>query len=69
MPVGSITAVLALGSTNDEVPVNKHRKPIKPRPLALQKETIVQLTHDLLKDVVGGNNSTKPSQCPTLCFT
>lgn len=49
--------------------MNKHKKPIKPRPLALQKETIVQLTQDLLTHVVGGNNSTRPSQCPTLCFT
>jgi hypothetical protein len=61
--------VLAWWAHHNEVAVNKHKKPIKPRPLALQKETIVQLTHDLLKDVAGGNNSTKPSQCPTLCFT
>lgn len=49
--------------------MNKHKKPIKPRPLALQKETIVQLTQELLAHVAGGINSTKPSQCPTLCFT
>jgi hypothetical protein len=50
-------------------PVNKHKKTTKPRTLELKKETVIHLSNDLLKDVVGGNNSTKPSQCPTLCFT
>jgi hypothetical protein len=49
--------------------VNKSKKTIKPLSLELKKETIIHLSNDLLKHVVGGNNSTKPSQCPTLCFT
>ena len=57
-----------------EVHVNKHKKYNKRRTLELKKETVVNLTVDLLtddqlKDVVGGNNSTRLSQCPTLCFT
>lgn len=40
----------------------------KPRTLELKKQTIVYLSQYLLKDVVGGNNSTRPSQCVTLCF-
>jgi hypothetical protein len=47
----------------------KTKRPIKPRTLELKQETIAHLPTELLKDVVGGNNSTKPSQCPTLCFT
>jgi hypothetical protein len=49
--------------------VNKHKKLNKPRTIELKKETIILLTPDLLTQAVGGNNSTKPSQCPTLCFT
>jgi hypothetical protein len=45
-------------------------KPVmKPRSLELKRETIAHLPTELLKDVVGGNNSTRKSQCPTLCFT
>jgi len=40
----------------------------KLRTLELKKETVVHLSQDLLKNVVGGNNSTRPSQCITLCF-
>jgi len=40
----------------------------KLRTLELKLETIVLLAQDQLKDVVGGNKSTRPSQCPTLCF-
>jgi hypothetical protein len=47
----------------------KTKNTIKPRTLELKKETIAHLPRELLKDVVGGNNSTRPSQCPTLCFT
>jgi hypothetical protein len=47
----------------------KTKHTIKPRPLELKKETIAHLPTELLKDVVGGNKSTVPSQCPTLCFT
>jgi len=47
----------------------KSKKTIKPRTLELKKETIVHLPADHLKDVAGGNNSTRLSQCPTLCFT
>ena len=36
--------------------------------LELKKETVIHLSHDMLKDVVGGNKSTVPSQCVTLCF-
>lgn len=49
--------------------MTKTKKTIKPRMLELKKETIVHLPTDHLKDVVGGNNSTRASQCPTLCFT
>jgi hypothetical protein len=47
----------------------KKLKPLKPRPLTLTKETLSKLTDDQLKDVAGGNKSTRLSQCPTLCFT
>ena len=49
--------------------MNKTNKRIKPRNLELKKETIVHLPTDQLKDVVGGDRSTRRSQCPTLCFT
>jgi hypothetical protein len=42
--------------------VIKDKKDIKPRVLELNRETVVQLTQDLLKKVVGGN-SLHPSQC------
>jgi hypothetical protein len=48
--------------------MNKHKKSRKPRALELKTETLVHLTDDVLKDVVGGNKSTVPSQCVTLCF-
>ena len=48
--------------------MKKHKKPIKPRTLELKKETLVKLTDDRLKDVVGGIKTTVPSQCVTLCF-
>jgi hypothetical protein len=48
--------------------MKKTKQPIKPRTLELKKETLVTLTADQLKDVVGGNKSTVKSQCPTLCF-
>lgn len=44
------------------------KKPSKIRTLELKKEVIVHLGDDHLKTVVGGNRSTRPSQCPTLCF-
>jgi hypothetical protein len=47
----------------------KHdKKNTRPRVLEFKTETIVQLTRDLLKDVVGGDldsNSLHPSQCVT----
>jgi hypothetical protein len=49
--------------------MNKTKKTIKPRALELKKETIVHLPTDQLKDAVGGNRTTRLSQCPTLCFT
>jgi hypothetical protein len=36
--------------------------------LELRKQIIAHLDAERLKEVVGGNNSTRPSQCPTLCF-
>jgi hypothetical protein len=54
--------------TNRGPHVNKHKKHNKPRTLELKKETVLQLTDELLKHVVGGDNSTRPSQCVTLCF-
>jgi hypothetical protein len=44
-------------STNNQLPS-----------LTLKKETIAQLSLEALKDVVAGNNSTRRSQCVTLCF-
>jgi hypothetical protein len=38
------------------------------RVLALDQQTIRHLDQDQLKTAIGGNNSTRPSQCPTLCF-
>jgi hypothetical protein len=49
--------------------MKKTKTVIKPRTLALKKETIIHLPTDHLKDVAGGNNSTVASQCRTLCFT
>lgn len=48
--------------------MTKHKSSNKPRMLELNKETVLHLSDDLLKNVVGGNNSTRPSQCVTLCF-
>jgi hypothetical protein len=36
--------------------------------LELKKETIAQLDQHALQQAIGGNNSTIPSQCRTLCF-
>lgn len=41
---------------------------LKPRTLEFKKETVANLGTAALENVVGGNNSTRPSQCPTLCF-
>lgn len=49
--------------------MNKTKTIEKLRTLALKKETIAALVPDQLKHVVGGNTSTRLSQCPTLCFT
>ena len=38
------------------------------RPLSLKKQTILHLDQDQLKAAIGGVNSTRPSQCVTLCF-
>jgi hypothetical protein len=46
----------------------KTRKTHRPRMLELKRETIVVLNDDHLKTVAGGNKSTVPSQCVTLCF-
>jgi len=48
--------------------MNHSKKSHKPRTLELKTETVVHLTDELLKHVVGGNNSTRPSHCVTLCF-
>jgi len=68
MPVSIDRGCVSVDAHN-EVTREQHKKPTKPRTLELKKETVIHLSNDLLKDVVGGNNSTKPSQCPTLCFT
>ena len=47
----------------------KTKKSLKLRTLELKSETIIHLSNQLLKEVAGGNNSTVPSQCRTLCFT
>jgi len=36
--------------------------------LELKSETLVLLGTEHLKEVAGGNTSTRRSQCPTLCF-
>lgn len=41
---------------------------LKPRTLEFKKETVANLGTAALENVIGGNNSTHPSQCPTLCF-
>jgi hypothetical protein len=57
-----------------EVPMKKARMNHKLRPLVLEKETLVhhvplaQLDAGALDQVVGGNRTTVPSQCVTLCF-
>ena len=48
--------------------MNKNKKSPRARALELKTETVIHLTHDLLKFVGGGVNSTQPSQCVTLCF-
>jgi len=49
--------------------VIKNKKNTRPQVLALNKETVVHLTHERLKRAVGGesDNSTHPSQCVTWC--
>ncbi|HEX3482282.1 MAG TPA: hypothetical protein VHT91_45010 [Kofleriaceae bacterium] len=42
---------------------------LKPRTLEFKKQTVAILGTVALENVVGGNNSTRASQCPTLCFT
>jgi hypothetical protein len=49
--------------------MKKTIKTDKHQPLKLAKETIVRLGTKELEHVAGGNNSTRKSQCPTLCFT
>lgn len=68
LPATIARAVLASSLSIRGHPVNKHKKLNKPPTLQLKKQTIVILTPDLLAQVAGGNNSTRPSQCPTLCF-
>jgi hypothetical protein len=59
---------IAIGDVLASRQMNHTKKVSKIRTLELKKETVVHLGHDLLKQVVGGNNSTRPSQCRTLCF-
>ena len=49
--------------------MKKSRTNKKLHTLELKKETLAQLDHDALQQAAGGNKSTVPSQCPTLCFT
>jgi len=47
----------------------KKSKPINQlRTLEFKKETIMILAEDQLRAIVGGNQTTRPSQCPTMCF-
>jgi len=47
----------------------KTRKNHKPIALQLEKETLVHLPADHVRDAAGGaSNTTRLSQCPTLCF-
>jgi hypothetical protein len=48
--------------------MKKQTRPIKPRTHELKKETVLRLTDDQMKGVVGGIDSKRPSQCYTLCF-
>ena len=42
--------------------MNKHKTNSKHRRLALKKETVVHLTDDLLKHVIGGSDVIDPTQ-------
>jgi hypothetical protein len=66
---GGVLGVVASRPTYPRSLVNKPRKSTKLRTLELKKETLVTLQLELLPQVAGGNNSTRLSQCPTLCFT
>ena len=48
--------------------MKKTKNPLKPRTLEFKKEIVAHLDTAALENVVGGNNSTRPSQCKTLCF-
>jgi len=49
--------------------MKKTKYQLKPRTLEFKKEIVATLGTAALENVVGGNNSTLKSQCPTLCFT
>lgn len=49
--------------------MKKTKNKLKPRMLEFKQETVANLGTAALENVVGGNNSTRASQCPTLCFT
>jgi hypothetical protein len=49
--------------------MKKTKNKLKPRTLEFKQETVANLGTAALENVVGGNNSTRASQCPTLCFT
>ena len=48
--------------------MKKTKNPLNPRTLEFKKEVVANLDTVALENVVGGNNSTRKSQCPTLCF-
>ena len=48
--------------------MKKTKNPLKPRTLEFNKQIVANLDTAALENVVGGNNSTRKSQCPTLCF-
>jgi len=48
--------------------MKKTKNTLKPRILEFKKETVATLGTAALENIVGGNNSTQPSQCRTLCF-
>jgi hypothetical protein len=49
--------------------MKKTKYQLKPRTLEFKKEIVATLGTAALENVVGGDNSTRKSQCPTLCFT
>jgi len=56
-------------SSGWRIAMKKTKYQLKPRTLEFKKEIVATLGTAALENVVGGDNSTRKSQCPTLCFT